>query len=86
MPAITGTPTVGSVLTADPGRWRPATARLHLRWYAGGEALAGATGTSYTVRTGDVGSLVTVRVTASDHGRHTTTSSAATTPATTPAT
>ncbi|MGC4112683.1 MAG: M4 family metallopeptidase [Nocardioides sp.] len=85
-PTITGTQAVGSVLTADPGRWAPVRATLRLQWYADGEPVAGATGTTYTVRDEDAGSRLTVRVTASSHHRHTTTSSPATAPISPPVT
>lgn len=88
VPTISGTPDVGSTLTADPGRWAPSSVGLTLQWYAGGEPVAGATGTSYVVQAGDVGLRITVKVTArlpsrapaSHHRNHrrTTTSSAAT--------
>ena len=34
-PRITGAATVGSPLTADPGRWSPSGAATEIRWYAG---------------------------------------------------
>jgi bacillolysin len=80
-PTITGTPAVGDVLTANAGRWSPSSV-THLQWYAGGQPVAGATGTSYTVRPEDVGTRITVRVTATADHRHTTTSSPATAPVT----
>jgi Zn-dependent metalloprotease len=76
-PTISGTPAVGATLTADPGSWT-GHAALRIRWYAGGRAVAGATGTSYQVRPDDVGARITARVIASAGGRHTSTSSAAT--------
>ena len=77
-PTIAGTPTVGSVLTADAGRWSPSHAKRHLQWYAGGHRVAGATGASYQVRQADLGRRITVRVTATARHRHTTTFSVAT--------
>jgi hypothetical protein len=79
-PWISGTPAAGSTLTAHPGRWSPSTARLHVAWYADGHRVAGATGTSYDVTSGDAGKRIAVRVTAAAHGRHTSTFSAATAP------
>jgi hypothetical protein len=77
-PTVSGSPVVGGSLTADPGRWSPKEAQTRLHWYAGGQPIRGAAGTSYTVRTGDVGKRIAVRVTASSTSRHTSTFSAAT--------
>jgi hypothetical protein len=81
-PSIVGTPTVGNQLTASPGAWSPSGADTRVRWYAGGERIPGATGTSYAVRAGDVGKRLAVKVTASAHGRHASTFSSATAPVT----
>jgi bacillolysin len=81
-PTITGTAKAGSPLTADPGRWSPEGAATEIRWYAGGERIAGATGSSYTVRAGDVGRRISVKVTATSRGRHSSTFSPATAPVT----
>ncbi len=81
---ITGTPTVGSVLTATPGSWsRPDATSTEIRWFADGVRIAGATGPSYTVQEGDLGTRITVKVTATSRGRHTAAFSAATAPVTT---
>ena len=77
-PTISGTPTVGSLLLADAGRWSPSSAKRRVQWYAGGRPIAGATGTSYRVTAGDLGRRLTVRVTATAHHRHTATFSPAT--------
>jgi hypothetical protein len=72
-PRIHGTPTVGSRLTANAGRWSPSHVRRHLQWYAAGHPIAGATGTSYRVRHADLGQRISVKVTATAHHRHTST-------------
>jgi len=83
VPTISGSPTLGSRLTAGHGRWsrRGLTFRYH--WYADGAAIAGAGRASYHVAAGDVGRRLSVRVTATwpGHG-HASTFSAATAPVT----
>jgi len=81
-PQITGTPTVGSRLTAVPGRWAPSDATLDVEWWADGQRIAGATGTSYDVLGTDLGKRISVRVSATAQGRHASTFSAATSPVT----
>ena len=83
-PSIQGSPTVGTRLTASAGRWSPSTAKKRVQWYAAGRPIAGATGASYVVRAGDVGKRLTVRVTVTANGRHTSTFSVATAPVTGP--
>jgi len=60
---ITGTPTVGTRLTAHPGNWTPGGVTLASQWLRDGVAIAGATGTRYTVATADVGHALSVSVT-----------------------
>jgi hypothetical protein len=81
-PVVVGDAEVGGRLTAAPGDWSPRRARVHVRWYAGGERIAGATGTAYQVRAEDVGERISVKVTATSHGRRTSTFSPATAPVT----
>lgn len=68
-PAITGVPQVGRRLQASLGTWDVAEAELSVQWLVGGSPVAGATGSSYQVRKGDVGKRVAVRVTAVADGR-----------------
>jgi Zn-dependent metalloprotease len=77
-PHVVGDPKVGSQLTAKPGAWSPPDANTRVRWYAGGERIAGATGTTYAVRGGDLGERISVKVTATSHGRHASTFSPST--------
>jgi hypothetical protein len=79
-PRISGAPIVGTRLSAITGRWSPSDAKLRVRWYADGQPIPGATGPSYDVRGSDLGKRVSLRVTATAHGRHASTSSAATAP------
>jgi hypothetical protein len=62
-PRITGTPTVGSRLTAHGGHWSPSRVKRHFHWFAGGRPIAGATGKTYVARPADVGKRITVKVT-----------------------
>jgi bacillolysin len=77
-PRVSGDPTVASLLTAKPGRWSPRDSTKRVRWFADGQRIARATGTSYTVRRADLGKRISVRVTATSRGRHTSTFSVAT--------
>ncbi|GAA2239489.1 hypothetical protein GCM10010401_09950 [Rarobacter faecitabidus] len=64
-PVITGLPRVGQTLTATPGQWTgAATFGFAYQWLRGGQAIGGATGSSYTVAAGDEGKAFSVRVTA----------------------
>ncbi|GAA2075424.1 hypothetical protein IDH50_11820 [Aeromicrobium tamlense] len=65
-PAISGSTTVGSVLTATPGSWTPADASVTLQWLRGDTVVG--TGSSYTTATQDIGSVLRVRATASRSG------------------
>lgn len=62
-PTISGTPRVGSALTASPGGWSP-TATPSYQWYAGGTAIAGATSQTFTPAARQRGQTIRVRVTA----------------------
>jgi hypothetical protein len=67
-PSITGTADVGSTLTADPGTWAGATS-FRYQWQlcdqtgAKCTAIAGATGKTYNVRSGDKDNTLRVEVT-----------------------
>ncbi|MDR1392846.1 MAG: FG-GAP-like repeat-containing protein [Bifidobacteriaceae bacterium] len=65
---ISGTPRTGNTLTATASDVAPANAQLSYQWLRGGTALSGATAGTYTVAPGDVGQVLTVRVTASKTG------------------
>ena len=67
-PTISGTPAVGEVLTADPGTWDVAGLTYAYQWQSNGTPIAGATSATYTVRRADVGTSLTVVVTASKTG------------------
>lgn len=67
-PTITGDAVVGSTLTASPGSWSPAPTSIAYQWFADGRPIAGASAASYTPVAGDVGTVLTVRVTVSSPG------------------
>ncbi|KQR91674.1 MAG: S8 family serine peptidase [Microbacterium ginsengisoli] len=63
-PTVTGTPKVGSTLTATGGTWNPADVTLAYQWLRDGSPIDGATGTTYKVTKADAGTTLSVRVTA----------------------
>lgn len=67
-PKISGTAKVGSTLTASAGAWRPAPVTLNYQWYRGGNRIANATKSTYSVTSADAGSALTVSVTATKAG------------------
>lgn len=66
-PAITGTPTVGQVLTVTNGTWTGNPSPTFTRqWRRGAANIASATGTTYTLVADDVGQNITCVVTATN--------------------
>jgi|GEM_PF-2540223 len=63
-PTITGTTTLGSVLTATNGTWSATPDSYTYQWNRSGAAISGATSQTYTIVSADVGAPVTVTVTA----------------------
>ena len=64
LPSISGTPTVGETLTADPGTWTgTATIVYTYQWLADEVEIEGATEATYELVEGDVGAEITVEVT-----------------------
>ncbi|UKF28143.1 carboxypeptidase regulatory-like domain-containing protein [Clavibacter nebraskensis] len=70
-PTISGSASVGGVLTAATGSWSPAPAFTY-QWTVGTTAITGATGSTYTVGTADLGKTITVTITAKATGYITT--------------
>jgi hypothetical protein len=68
-PTITGTATVGSTLTANPGTWTGSSITFTYQWRqcdasgANCTAITGATGNTYVIASGDVGHTIRVDVT-----------------------
>jgi lysophospholipase L1-like esterase len=67
-PAITGTAQVGSTLTASNGTWSATPDGYTYQWNRAGSPISGATASTYAPVSGDVGSTLTVTVTASKSG------------------
>lgn len=66
-PAITGTAQVGVVLTASTGTFTgDATITYQYQWFAGGVAVSGATASTFTPTTAQLGKVMTVRVLATN--------------------
>ncbi|MET0928955.1 MAG: CHAP domain-containing protein, partial [Aeromicrobium sp.] len=78
-PAITGTAKVGEQLTASTGTWSRTGLSFTYQWLAGGVAVDGATSSTYSPRSVDVGTPLTVAVTARRSGFRTTTATSAAT-------
>jgi hypothetical protein len=66
-PKVGGTAQVGRVLTASTGSWRPTAANFSYsyRWFRGTSPVPGATAATYAVAPLDLGSRLSVEVTAS---------------------
>lgn len=63
VPAISGTFTVGQLLTSTSGTWTgDATITYQYQWFANGVAIAGATASTYTLVAAQLGKRIQVRV------------------------
>ena len=67
-PVISGTATVGRILTASPGTWSVTSPTLAYRWNRAGAPIDEATAATYTPVAADAGRAITVTVTASAPG------------------
>jgi Zn-dependent metalloprotease len=76
-PTITGTPAVGSTLTASPGSWGPGSVTLTYQWLRDGAPISGATGATYFATVADIGKTLSARVTGSNPGFAPTTATSA---------
>ena len=64
--SITGTPTWGETLTANPSCSTPSTCTFtNYQWYSNGVAISGATSSTYVIPKSEVGNVITVSVKAS---------------------
>jgi len=66
-PVVSGTGTVGNVLSLSNGVWQPTPASYSRQWRRNGVNIAGATATSYTLVAADSGTSVSGAVTASNN-------------------
>lgn len=71
-PSVSGTPMVGTKLTAHTGTWSKPDLTYSYQWYAGGQAVSGATASTYVPVAADHMQLMSVRVTARRSGYLTT--------------
>ena len=63
-PSISGSPVVGSTLTANNGTWAGSLPITYTyQWLKGGVNISGATAQTYVPVTGDIGGTITVTVT-----------------------
>ncbi len=67
-PKLVGKAVKGRTLTALPGSWRPAPAKLAYQWFRGSKPIPGATKPKYLLSANDVGKRLRVRVTATRPG------------------
>lgn len=58
--SISGSPVIGSTLTAVPGTWTPAGVTFTYKWYASGSEVG--TNATYPVKSGDKGKTIYVKV------------------------
>ncbi|NQX28342.1 hypothetical protein HQQ81_13430 [Microbacteriaceae bacterium VKM Ac-2854] len=80
-PTISGTTTVGSTLTANPGTWDAGTTLTYQWKKNGGTYIVGATAKTYVLKASDVGATLTVSVTGTKPGYSPATKTSATTAA-----
>jgi hypothetical protein len=66
LPAITGSATVGSVLTATTGTWSNSPTSYAYQWARAGSSISGATSSTYTVASADLGKGITCTVAATN--------------------
>jgi hypothetical protein len=82
--SVSGTASVGGVLSCNPSGWEGATAFAY-QWLRNGAAIAGATGATYTVAAADAGQAVSCRATGTNGALAATADSAPVTPTAAPA-
>jgi hypothetical protein len=61
-PTISGTPQVGSTLTASPGTWSPSPTSIRYAWFAGGEIRQDTSSNTYVPVVADIGREISVDV------------------------
>jgi surface antigen len=68
LPTVSGTPRVGSTLTATGGVWTPAAATVTYEWRANGESIPGATSATFVPGLAQQGKQISVVATATAPG------------------
>ena len=81
LPSITGTPAVGSTLTADPGVWNDTGVTFAYQWLGNGSNISKATKVTYAPVAADASKVISVKVTATKSGDTTGTATSAATAA-----
>ena len=76
-PAISGTPTVGSTLSATPGTFSASPTSVTSQWLANGQAIPGASGTTLPLTAALLGKTITYQSTATKTGETTISSTSA---------
>lgn len=66
--SFSGTPTVGSTLSASPGTWGPSPVTLSYQWLRDGASISKATAKTYKLVSADAGHEISVRVTGKKTG------------------
>lgn len=66
LPVITGTATMGSVLTCSQGTWTQSPTSHTYQWKRGGTAISGETASTHTIVAADQGTTLTCTVTATN--------------------
>jgi subtilisin family serine protease len=61
-PSITGTLRFGQTLTAHVGTWTPSPQTYFYQWLRSGQAIAGATRSTYVLTAADIGKQISVRI------------------------
>ncbi|MBD3942551.1 hypothetical protein IF188_12670 [Microbacterium sp. NEAU-LLC] len=77
-PTVSGTPTVGTTLTARPGTWTSGTT-IAYQWLRNGVAISGAINSTYKLTATDATTAIAVRVTGTKSGYTTVTKTSAAT-------
>jgi hypothetical protein len=67
-PTISGTTAVGGILTADPGTWTSTPTDFEYQWFRDSVAINTQIASTYTVAPADIGTQLSVRVTATRTG------------------
>ena len=65
-PVITGTTVVGNTLLTSSGTWSGTAATYTYQWKRGGVAISGATSSAYLLVSADIGTMISVTVTATN--------------------
>ncbi|HEY7884870.1 MAG TPA: hypothetical protein VIC08_08005 [Cellvibrionaceae bacterium] len=65
-PTISGTVSKGSTVFANVGGWSASPTSYSYQWRRGSSNISGATSSSYTLQSADVGNAISVRITASN--------------------